>query len=200
MNRRFFMKSAVATMAALSGLGAAALAAPSQFAKAFRSPPDTGFPRRPMKLIAGQAPAGFAGTYFLNGPAKHDRGGIRYDHWFDGDGMIHAFRFGEVGATHEGRFVETPKFKAEQAAERLLFPGFDTVPPDPAPVTKSDDINVANISVIPVGEQLWALWEGGSATGIKPGDLSTEGFITLGDGLEGVPFSAHPRIDPQGRI
>jgi len=200
MDRRTFLATATASMAAMTGLGSTALAAASQFSRAFRSPPDSGFPRTPLRLIAGKRPTDFVGTYFLNGPAKHERGGVRYDHWFDGDGMVHAFRFGEGTATHEGRFVETPKFKTEQAAGRLRYPGFDTLPADPAPVTKSDDMNVANISVLPVGDQLWALWEGGSATAIRPGDLSTEGFVVLGDGLEGVPFSAHPRVDPDGRI
>ena len=200
MNRRSFLQVAVAGMAATALSSSLALGAPVKFARGLRSVPDRGMARRPLRLVAGKMPEGFSGTYYLNGPAKFERGNTQYDHWFDGDGKINAFRFGDEGATHEARFVETPKFKAEQKAGRFLYPGFDTFPPDPAPATKSDDINAANISVLPVGDQLWALWEGGSPTAVKRSDLSTEGLVTLGEGLEGVPFSAHPRVDPQGRI
>ena len=200
MNRRFFIKSAMAGVIAASPLMQFAKAAPSNILKGYQSPPDAGFARKSMRLVAGDVPKGFRGTYFLNGPAKHERGGERYEHWFDGDGMVHAFRFGDEGATHEGRFVETPKFVEEREAGRFLYPTFGTIPENPKPALSSDTINAANISVLPVGDQIWALWEGGSPTALRPDDLSTEGFVTLGEGLTGVPVSAHPRVDTDGVI
>ena len=40
------------------------------------------------------------------------------------------------------------------------------------------------------------MWEGGSAFALDPKDLSTIGPVTWKDGLQQVPFSAHPKIDP----
>lgn len=168
--------------------------------KPWRSVGDEGMRRQPMTLVAGRAPSDLEGSFLLNGPAKHERGGFRNRHWFDGDGMIHRFRFTGGEATHEGRFIETAKFLEEKEAGRFLYPSFASVPPDPRPVTGPQDMNVANISVIERGGAIWALWEGGAPTAIAPADLSTLGPVTLGEGLEGVPFSAHPRIDRDGTL
>lgn len=61
-------------------------------------------------------------------------------------------------------------------------------------------MNTANISVLPVGDDLLALWEGGSATRLDPRTLETRGLKTWRADLAGVPFSAHPRVEPDGTI
>lgn len=58
------------------------------------------------------------------------RFGHRYDHWFDGDGMMQAFTFGEAGVSHRARILETPKRRRETRAGRRLLPAFATLPPD----------------------------------------------------------------------
>jgi carotenoid cleavage dioxygenase-like enzyme len=45
-----------------------------------------------------------------------------------------------------------------------------------------------------------ALWEGGSAYGMDPKDLSTQGPITWRKDLLQVPFSAHPKVDASGHL
>src|SRR5687767_6297063 len=45
--------------------------------------------------ITGRWPAALQGTLYRNGPAWFDRAGFRYQHWFDGDGMVHAWRMSE---------------------------------------------------------------------------------------------------------
>lgn len=37
--------------------------------------------------VSGRFPPAVKGVLFRNGPAIHDMGGLRYQHWFDGDGM-----------------------------------------------------------------------------------------------------------------
>ncbi|MEE4208306.1 MAG: carotenoid oxygenase family protein [Parvularcula sp.] len=200
MNRRdLLLASLSASAVALAGR-ASGQTELARFARAFRSVPDGGIPRKPLRLIAGQSPGDLVGTYFLNGPAKHERGGERNEHWFDGDGMLNAFRFGDGAATHEARYVETQKFKREREAGKRLFPSFDHVPRASLGVSASDDGNAANISVIERGSELWALWEGGSPHRIDPADLSTKGPVVLAEGFAGVPFSAHPRQDRNGTL
>lgn len=36
----------------------------------------------------GAMPQALSGVFYRNGPARHERGGMRYHHWFDGDGMV----------------------------------------------------------------------------------------------------------------
>jgi carotenoid cleavage dioxygenase len=148
----------------------------------------------------GQVPEGFTGTLYRNGPARHEIGDFRYHHWFDGDGMIQAWRIRPDGVSHSARMIATRKYLAETDAGRALYPGFATIPPDPRPVTSADTINVANISVLPHNGKLYALWEAGSPWRIDPDDLSTEGLHSFSDETEGLPFSAHPRVEPDGTL
>ena len=111
--------------------------------------------------IKGRLPAELVGTFYRNGPARHERGGRRYHHWFDGDGMVQAFRFDGGRVSHLGRMVETKKFSSEEAAGELRFPAFGTSAPNPIALRGADDLNPANISVLHHGGELLALWEGG---------------------------------------
>lgn len=38
----------------------------------------------------------------------------------DGDGMIHAYRFGDEGVRFQNRFVRTEKFQKEEAEGRFV--------------------------------------------------------------------------------
>ena len=59
--------------------------------------------------ITGRLPAELRGTLYRNGPARHERGGQRYGHRWDGDGMIQRFTLSESGISHFGQYVHTKK-------------------------------------------------------------------------------------------
>ncbi len=153
-----------------------------------------------LELIAGAPPEGLAGVLYRNGPGLHSRDQWRLRHWFDGDGLVHAWRIGEGVASHQARFVGTRKYQSEEAAGRFLYPGFGSAPPNPGGLTGPDDANAANTSVLPLGDTLYALWEGGSAWAMDPETLEARGPKTWRDGFEGMPFSAHPKIEPNGKV
>jgi carotenoid cleavage dioxygenase len=150
--------------------------------------------------LDGVLPAALRGTFYRNGPARYERAGLRYHHWFDGDGMVHAFRFSDDGISHVGRFVHTEKYVAETSAGKFLLPAFGTRFPDARPVSGPDSLNVANTNVLPLAGQLLALWEGGSAYVLDPLTVETLGPKTWRDDLKGMPFSAHPKVDENGTV
>jgi all-trans-8'-apo-beta-carotenal 15,15'-oxygenase len=150
--------------------------------------------------LEGEIPAVLRGTFYRNGPARYERGGVRYHHWFDGDGMVHAFRFSENGVSHVGRFVRTEKYVAETAAGKFLLPAFGTRFPDAQSVSGPDSLNVANTNVLAHAGQLFALWEGGSAHVLDPVTIEALGPKTWRDDLKGMPFSAHPKLDQDGTL
>lgn len=150
--------------------------------------------------LSGRIPDGLTGTLYRNGPARHEIGGFRYHHWFDGDGMIQAWRIRPDGIAHQARMIATRKYLAEQDAGRALYPGFATVPPDPRPVTSPDLVNSGNISVLPHHGELYALWEAGSPWIIDRETLATEGLHRFSAETSGLPFSAHPRVEPDGTL
>ena len=74
-------------------------------------------------------PDGLKGTLYRNGPARMRRGTTAYRHWFDGDGMVHAFRVDGTALRHQARMVLTDKYLAEEKAGRFLRPGFGSRDP-----------------------------------------------------------------------
>lgn len=150
--------------------------------------------------VQGRMPEGLAGNFYRNGPARHMLGGERYHHLFDGDGMVQQYRLSNKGVTHRGRFVRTEKFLADSAAGRPVRAAFATNPPGAEAVTAPDAINVANTSVVHHGGRFMALWEGGSATEMDAQTLDTRGFRVWSPDYAGMPFSAHPKVEPDGTL
>lgn len=148
----------------------------------------------------GKLPRELRGVLHRNGPALFERAGQRYHHWFDGDGMVQAYTFGDQGLNHRGRFVRTRKFKAEEAVGRFLHPGFGTTAKVKIPVSGPDAVNPANTNVIVHAGRLLALCEAGSAHELDLKTLDTVGTVTWRDDLKGMPFSAHPKLEPDGTL
>ncbi|GAB5379319.1 MAG: carotenoid oxygenase family protein [Aliiglaciecola sp.] len=156
--------------------------------------------------IEGQVPKDIKGMFFRNGPAKHERDAQRYLHLFEGDGMVQQFNIENGQISHRGKFVNTPKYLQEEQAQKFLFSGPDTKLKTTLPVSSADHVNTANTNIIAVNDELWALWEGGSATAIDKQSLSFKKHVNLGDqtkwgnSLKGLPFSAHPKVEANGDI
>ncbi len=153
-----------------------------------------------LKRMSGKSPDGLNGALYRNGPAKFRRPGGNVGHWFDGDGLVRAFRLSGGEATLAARFVDTAKRRVDTAANAVVTPGFGTAARPGARVGHNDDTNAANINVVPVGGELWALWEAGSPIALDPSTLATKGVRTLRSDLAHMPFLAHPRLEPNGDI
>ena len=170
----------------------------------FANTPDNFSPKQLQ--LEGKIPADLQGIFYRNGPGKHERGDIRYQHLFEGDGMLQRFEIANGKVMHHGKFITTPKYTNEQSAEKFLYSGPDTKLAHSLPVSSSDMVNAANTNVIPVGDDLWALWEAGSPSVVDEKSLEFKQFESLGAGtkygksLKGLPFSAHPKISPNGEI
>ena len=150
--------------------------------------------------IEGAFPKEFDGSFYRNGPALFERDAIRYEHLFEGDGMIHAFNFKNGKVNYKNKFVKTQKFIKEQEANRFLYDFSQIGISNTLPITSPDSINSANTNILPVGDDIWALWEAGSVHSLNADSLETQGVITLSDQLKGMPFSAHPKTEADGTI
>jgi all-trans-8'-apo-beta-carotenal 15,15'-oxygenase len=188
--------------------GAALAVAPRVFADetmpdwhiGYETAPAAGFGPAPMRLVSGKAPAGLTGTLYRNGPAHFKHGDAYATHWFDGDGMMQRINIVDGKAVHTGRYIDTQKRRLEMAADKFLAPGFGTIGDPSYPVGSSDDVNPGNISALMSGGELLALWEAGSAYRLDPVTLETKGLKSWRPDLKGMPFLAHPKRDPDGRV
>jgi all-trans-8'-apo-beta-carotenal 15,15'-oxygenase len=218
MQRRQFFQSVINTAATLAlptsllGMSSSSYAQSSHVllnkAALFKSNPQLtplrGYQGQDVRCdqawIEGKIPADLRGNFYRNGPGLFERGGQRYQHWFDGDGLVHAWRFTDQGVSHQAKFVRTKKLIAESAANEFLVPAFGTAIPAKIPVRSSDSMNTANTNVIELNGQLLAMWEGGSAHSLHPESLATQGVVSWSDELKGMPFSAHPKVEADGTV
>jgi all-trans-8'-apo-beta-carotenal 15,15'-oxygenase len=152
--------------------------------------------------VRGKIPLALRGTLYRNGAARFSLGSTRYNHWFDGDGMVQAFNFEDGKASHKGVLLQTPKRIKEDNAGRFMYHGFGTEMADSLPIETPDQVNAANINVMAMqgGRELYALWEGGSAVQLDPKTLQPKGFKVWSPETAGAPFSAHPRRAPDGAV
>ncbi len=149
--------------------------------------------------IDGEVPANLRGTFFRNGPGRQRIGGEKYGHWFDGDGMLCAFTFDNGQVHFRNRYVRTPKYVEETAAQKVLYRGFGTqIPGGFAKNFLKMPANPANTNSVYHGGHLLALNEGGKPWKLDPASLDTIGEFTYEGGLErGDVFSAHGKIHPR---
>ncbi|KAB8332531.1 hypothetical protein SD80_018225 [Scytonema tolypothrichoides VB-61278] len=166
------------------------------------------FPPTQLQILSGKIPEGLHGTLYRNGPARLERGGISMGHWFDGDGAILAVHFnspyeGEKngGATAVYRYVQTDGYKEEAAAEQLLYGNYGMTAPGPIWNKWLKALkNCANTSVLALPDKLLALWEGDKPHALDLQTLNTLGKDDLGALKDGLPYSAHPKIDPKSGL
>ncbi len=210
MQRRHLLQSAAAST--LAGVALPARAQPARaedFAAAvahrpllqpFKGVNDSSGDVDGTALLRGRWPAELRGRFYRNGPALFERGGERYHHWFDGDGMVQQFSIAPGRVSHRGRLVRTAKLKAEQQAGRFLMSALGTVIEGGPPAGGPDAFNVANTNALEHAGRVLALWEGGSAYALDSSTLATQGPVTWGKDLQQVPFSAHPKVDADGNL
>ena len=150
-----------------------------------------------VREVRGTLPAWLRGTCYWNGPARFQRGGLRYRHWLDGDGMVTALSFAGDGRVHcANRFVRSAKWIAEEDAGRALFRTFGTTFAGDRLARGIALESPVNVSVIPFAGRLFACGEQGQPWELDPVTLATRGPCTFGGALNPVsPFAAHAKVD-----
>jgi carotenoid cleavage dioxygenase-like enzyme len=145
--------------------------------------------------IEGEVPRELAGTLYRNGPSQQvlPAEGHRALHLFDGDGMIHAFRFEEGRVFTTSAFAENPTFLREKELGRYAMGGVNLSVPEPDPVCPMRAQHNTNVvyhggKLMALGENAWP-WEMDART------LASIGDVTLGGPQLGMSVSAHPKID-----
>ena len=146
--------------------------------------------------VEGTIPPDLHGTLWRNGPGVLDRGGQRFGHPFDGDGMICRIAFGDGRAHFRNRFVRTGGWLREQRAGKIVYRGvFGTDKPGGF-LRNAFDFrlkNIANTNVVYWAGKLWALWEAAQPHRLDPWTLETMGLDDLGGRLGGPSPSQRTR-------
>lgn len=151
----------------------------------------------PIRQIEGCLPVFPDGTWYLNGPGRFGRGGFRYAHWLDGDGLVRALTFSGGDVTFVSRFVRTRKFLSEERDGRALYRTFGSgFPGDRLNTWQTGLESNANVSVVSYADRLFALGEQGEPWEIDPTTLDTLGAFSASGAITAVtPFAAHAKVD-----
>ena len=169
----------------------------ASWAKAIAKPASE-FPLTQLSIISGQIPENLKGSLYRNGPGRLERGDFHVGHWFDGDGAILAVHFAEGQARATYRYVQTAGYLEEERANKLIYGNYGMTATGAwwQRFGKTSK-NVANTSVMALPDKLLALWEGGLPHSLDLETLETFGIENI-EGLENrLPYSAHPKRDPQ---
>jgi carotenoid cleavage dioxygenase-like enzyme len=149
-----------------------------------------------IEEIEGEIPDFLRGTYYLNGPARFRRGGFKYRHWLDGDGMVCALRFESGRAHFTNRWVRSVKLRVEEEAGRPIFRAFGGAFAGDRLKRGFMLESPVNVSVYPFAGALLAFGEQGLPWELDPVTLETRGEFNFGGCLNEVsPFAAHPKFD-----
>lgn len=131
--------------------------------------------------VQGSLPKRLNGILYRNGPGRFHRGGQSKRTVLDGDGVIQRLQLADGRAHYARRFVRTPKFLAEDAANRFLWPTWTTSLPGLLPNLRQHIQGQAGVTTYQVNGKLLALDEGGSpGFGIDRDSLATMGPASLG--------------------
>jgi all-trans-8'-apo-beta-carotenal 15,15'-oxygenase len=143
----------------------------------------------------GQLPD-IAGSLYRVGPGRYDRGPDRKRMMLDGDGMVQQLSIRNGRAHFRNRYVRTPKYLAEERADRFLYPTFSTHGSGPLRYNLGLKIvNQANTTVLEWAGRLYAFDEGQKPYELD-GRLGTLGESILDAEQPKLGYWAHWKLDP----
>jgi carotenoid cleavage dioxygenase-like enzyme len=149
--------------------------------------------------IEGKIPDWLRGEVVRTCPAVFETNGWRAQHWFDGLGMIYAFRIGDTAIDFRSRLLDSETARdAWRGKANLGTFGTPTARPfwqrifEPVPRTSDN----TNVNIVRMGQELVAMTEGDRQSVIDDQTLvSVRPVAYSKDALGGAIMTAHPHFD-----
>lgn len=149
--------------------------------------------------VDGTIPDWLRGEVVRTCPAVFDTPGWHAQHWFDGLGMLYAFRIGDAGIAFRSRLLDSEAARdAWQGKASLSSFGTPTVRPlwqrllHPVPRVTDND----NVNIVQMGHDLVAMTEGSRQLVIDDATLTPAGPARYAkDALGNALMTAHPHFD-----
>lgn len=155
--------------------------------------------------VMGHIPDWLRGEVVRTCPAVFETPGWRAGHWFDGLGMVYAFRITDGAIDFRSRLLDSEAARDASKGKALLGSyGTPTVRPlwrrIVEPVQRMSDNN--NVNIARIGDDLVAMTEGSRQLRIDSATLGAMGPAAYADDtLGGAVMSAHPHFDaPRNKV
>ena len=153
----------------------------------------------------GTFPEWLAGSFIRNGPGLFHIGTKRFNHWFDGLGMLHKFDFRHGTIRYQNKFLECHATKEAFTNDKLTYSEFAT---DPCwsifgrlrSIFKHGPTDSAKVNLAKVGNQYFALGETTMQLEFDVETLQTLSRYNFHQPKFGTSSTAHPHFDEHGAI
>lgn len=66
--------------------------------------------------VSGEIPSWLSGILVRNGPALYEIGNESFQHWFDGQAMLHSYKFKKGSVIYSNKFLITSNIQAHRKA------------------------------------------------------------------------------------
>lgn len=148
--------------------------------------------------IEGKIPKGLQGSLYRNGPALFERDGVRKKVAIDGDGMIQAYHFGENKVKYISKFVQTKRYKEEQALGKYKYSSWSLVVGGMLDNLLGANMESnAGVTVWNKNNRLFAFDESTYPYELDEKTLDTLGETKLGVKDKTILYAAHAKTDPR---
>lgn len=144
--------------------------------------------------VEGTVPPEIEGIFYQVAPDPQFPPMLGDDIFFNGDGMVSAFRFANGKVSLRRRYVETDRLLAQRREGRSLNGIYRNVyTNDPAAAANN---TTANTSVLEYGGVLLAMKEDALPYALDRDSLKTLGSWDFSGQVKSATFTAHPKVDP----
>ena len=153
---------------------------------------------RILFLSTGEIPPWVRGSLLRVGPGKYEWGDTKYNHWFEGEGLLHKFEIkNDVKVQYSSRFVRSKSYVESERRGCIALDSFCTIaPPDPCqnifgkffsyffpPRERADR---SNVSVVRIKGQPYASADVTVMCLIDPENLDTVERVNVQAQLSGI--------------
>jgi carotenoid cleavage dioxygenase-like enzyme len=150
--------------------------------------------------VLGSIPAWLAGTLVRTGPAKFEVGDQKFNHWFDGLGMLHRFSVSDGEVSYGNKYIQSRAYLHAMENEQISFREFGT-DPDPELFKQVSQgfephgTDNAIVNVVKIKDKILATTQTPVPIEIDPKTLKTIGGFDFEDNLPDGFTTPHPHVD-----
>ncbi|MGQ0678193.1 MAG: carotenoid oxygenase family protein [Actinomycetota bacterium] len=159
----------------------------------------------PVLTTTGTIPSWVSGTLLRTGPAKFEVGSQKYNHWFDGLGMLHRFELNNGDVSYSNRFIQSRAYLHAMENDQISFREFAT-DPDPEKFKyvsqgyEAHGTDNAIVNVVQIGDKVLAMTQTPLPIEFDPKSLKTVGVYDFDDSIPDGFTTPNPHVDPLEKL
>ncbi|HEX2148764.1 MAG TPA: carotenoid oxygenase family protein [Actinomycetota bacterium] len=152
---------------------------------------------------SGTIPSWLSGTLVRTGPAKFEVGEQKFNHWFDGLGMLHRFQLEGGKVSYGNKFIQSKAYLHAMENDQISFREFAT-DPDPdkfhhvSQGYEPHGTDNAIINIVKIKDKILATTQMPMPIEFDPYTLKTVGTFDFEDNLPDGFTTPHPQVDAEG--